>query len=153
MKNAPALFYSRQQCKQTDILEHFSHCDPLFVANIANRISLSNYTDKIVRTSVTFEAWENQKLIGLIAAYINDPELITGYITNVSVVTSYNRQGVASRLLENCIIFAQNQGFKELVLEVAENNKPAINFYIKHGFEVKFNKNNYVVMKHYLVKK
>ncbi len=146
MKDSTVLSYQRQNCKRLDIEDHFSCCDSLFVKSISSRISIADYTTKIVERAITFEAWEKGKLIGLIAAYMNNPKSATVYITNVSVITSHSRKGIASKLLEDCISFAVSQEFKEIALEVAVENEKAILFYIKHGFEVKIRGEVYLSM-------
>lgn len=56
-----------------------------------------------------------------------------GYIDNIAVKAKYRRLGVAGELLGAFLRFGQaNLAF--LTLEVRPSNKPAIAFYLKHGF-------------------
>ena len=56
-----------------------------------------------------------------------------GYIDNIAVKAKYRRMGVAGELLGAFLRFGQaNLAF--LTLEVRPSNKPAIAFYLKHGF-------------------
>ena len=58
-----------------------------------------------------------------------------GYINNVAVREAYRRQGIADRLLDVFLRFAQAQGLAFLTLEVRESNQAAIRLYLKNGFE------------------
>lgn len=65
-----------------------------------------------------------------------------GYVNNVAVKGQYRRQGVADRLLEAFIRFAQaNLAF--LTLEVRPSNEKAIALYLKHGFAQVGRRKNY----------
>lgn len=84
------------------------------------KVGLPGNPEKIRKNATTFEAWDNE-LIGLLAVYE------TGYITNLSVLSKYRNQGIATKLLK----MAYSQ-FKHFELET---NIP--DFYFKHGFKVK----------------
>ncbi len=116
------------------LLEHLRECDTAFIPHLSTRVDLEAYSQKLNAQSVTFEAWQEKELIGLIAAYFNDPETKTGYITSVSVTSQWLGKGIAARLLERCIAYAKEKGFAAINLEVATSNRPAIGLYAKYGF-------------------
>lgn len=101
---------------------------------------------KIAQNSVTFEAWLNEELVGLIAAYINDEKKQTAFITNVSLIKEFGGRGIASQLLTNCIIFTKAQNFKEIVLEVNGKNLQALKLYEKFHFSEKATKGDLKIM-------
>ncbi len=56
------------------------------------------------------------------------------YITNIAVLPSYRRNGIASAILENMIAHCKGNNASFLTLEVRESNLAAINLYEKFGF-------------------
>src|SRR5205085_11059018 len=73
-------------------------------------------------------------LLGLVAAYWNDREKRVAYITNVSVLKGWMGKQIAARLLLDCVEYAKASGIRQLGLEVAVGNTPAIKLYEKSGF-------------------
>ena len=66
-----------------------------------------------------------------------------GYITNVAVFPEYRRQGVAAKILEIYLNFAQANQLAFLTLEVRPSNEAAIALYQRHGFEEVGRRKNY----------
>jgi len=84
--------------------------------------------------AVTFEAWEDDTLAGLIAAYLDDRESGKGFITNVSVLKEQMGKGIAETLMNNCIAYAKQQGIRSIDLEVSKGSEPAIALYENSAF-------------------
>ncbi|EKI0254267.1 GNAT family N-acetyltransferase [Enterobacter asburiae] len=116
-----------------EIVVHFNRCDPLFIASITGVIALHDYAQKIVDRAWRHEAWHNNTLTGLVAAYYT-AERQQGFITNVSVLPDAQQCGLGSQLLIQCIEHLQRLGVAEINLEVDENNASAQRLYLKHGF-------------------
>ena len=116
-----------------DILKHLEICDKTFVPPLSERVNLRAYCVKLHELSVTFEAWREHELIGLVAVYWQQNDNAV-FISNVSVDTSYARQGVGSVLLSNMIANAKRLGKTVITLEVGEANAAAISFYKRQGF-------------------
>ena len=121
-------------------------CDKGFSPPLSTRVNLEEYSHKLFEKSITFEAWSNKTLIGMIAAYFNDFKNSNGFITNVCVVESFKGMHIASKLMKLCIDFANEHRFKRIYLEVNENNISAINLYTKFSFKPLDKKDNYVEM-------
>jgi ribosomal protein S18 acetylase RimI-like enzyme len=98
-------------------------------------VKIEEYAEKIFKLAVTFEAWVKGRLVGLIAAYFNNPESKSGFITNVSVIKSYTGRGIAAKLLMMTVDYANQNHFSEIKLEVDRNNSKAIGLYTKFGFQ------------------
>jgi len=96
--------------------------------------SIEKYVEKLKNNAIIFEAWDNDELIGLIAAYFKNYETKIGFITSVIVSKKYQKQGVAKILLEKTIDFAKEKGFEKIHLEVHRENKNAIGLYKTFGF-------------------
>ena len=70
--------------------------------------------------------------------------ILTGYRENhrkkiaydggTGVIKDFRRKGIAEQLLKHLIDFLKEKKIDVFVLEVLENNKPAINLYEKYGF-------------------
>lgn len=126
-----------------DIYAHFRKCDKLFVDKIEDRIDLKEYSTKLFNKAINIEAWGNDNLVGLISIYKNN---YSGYITNVSIIESYIKKGIASMLVQRLINYSYDNGLSNLTLEVYYNNIAAIELYKKFGFEVISEKQDYFIM-------
>jgi ribosomal protein S18 acetylase RimI-like enzyme len=116
------------------IESHLRQCDERFNPRLSKRVDLGNYAKKLALFSDRFEAWQESRLVGLIAAYLNNPINCQGFISSVSVCSDFERKGLASELMRNCIKLARDKGRNMLELEVNEIDKGKQAFYIKHGF-------------------
>lgn len=66
-----------------------------------------------------------------------------GYIANIAVRPECRRQGIAGKLLQVFLDFAQANGLAFLTLEVRESNQPAIVLYGSRGFRSVGRRKNY----------
>ncbi len=82
-----------------------------------------------------FEAWDGT-LVGLVAAYCNDPESGAAFITNVSVRREWRGKGIATHLIELLVAHAGRAGFRCVRLEVDLANERAVDRYEKSGFAI-----------------
>ena len=139
--------YKTKTATEADIYCHLKACNDNFCPRLDKRINIKEYSKKLYDNSVTFEAWANSILIGLAAAYFNDMENYTGYITNVSITKEYMESGIATELMNMCIRYAKQYKVKEIKLEVNKYNSPAIQLYNKFGFIDYKNKDNFMLMK------
>lgn len=73
---------------------------------------------------------EDEIINGLLIAYKN---LDYWELEVIVVDPNYRRQGIANRLLSE-LIKKYSQG-KDILLEVADNNEPAIELYLKNNFQ------------------
>lgn len=130
-----ALSFRKNHADMEVLVIHLNRCDKLFVPQLSERVNIEAYAKKILANAMRFEAWHEQVLIGLVAAYCNDPEKQSAYITSVSLLPEWQGQGVATRLLDDCVRHFRVTGFDELELEVDQGNLAAIALYQKFGFE------------------
>lgn len=122
-------------------------CSNDFIPPLDEKVNLEEYSKKLFEKAITFEAWEARHLVGLVAAYFNDPEKNSGYITSVSTNNKYSGEGVAKLLLKRCIDYAGEKNFKEIKLEVSGKNDKAIQLYKKFDFAVIETRNDSLIMK------
>lgn len=128
--------FSLNRATVTEIAEHLSRCDGDFVPPLSARIEMGSYAHRIGHQAMRFEAWAGGTLVGLVAAYCNDTERRTAFITSVSVEHRYQRTGLASTLMARCIAHVTQHGFERIELEVDKENAAAIDLYAKSGFAV-----------------
>ncbi len=138
--------YKIKQALEKNIFFHLEECKNDFIPPLEQKINIKEYAKKIFDKAVTFEAWHNKKLSGLVAAYFNQKTSIA-FITNVSVIKSMMGKGVASVLLKNCIEAAMQKKIKEIQLEVDKNNFAAVSFYKKFNFTNAGFNNDSIIMK------
>ena len=135
MSISNAIFRTNTASKE-EIFLHLEECKNNFIPPLDQTVDLSEYAKKIADRSITFEAWINNTLAGLVAAYFNDAENHSGYITNVSVLGNCKGKGIGYELMRRCIEFAIQNCFNQIKLEVAENNDNAIQLYKKLNFVI-----------------
>lgn len=109
-------------------------CDARFNPPLGARVDIPEYAQKIASAATCFEAWSDGMLIGLVAVYCNDLQTRTAHITSVSVLQEWTGQGIAARLMDQCVVHAKSAGLQQMGLEVAADNRSAIALYEKFGF-------------------
>lgn len=130
------LEYKVKTATKEEISSHLYCCDDNFKQALIQRVSIEEYSGKIFEKAITFEAWDDNVLVGLIAVYCNHPNgTSSGYITNVSIDKDFTGRGIATTLMNNCLEYAQKAGIKNIALEVLSSNDSAIRLYEKFGFE------------------
>lgn len=128
------IIYTQDNSTTYDIYIHLMSCESQFVPRLSTKVELKQYSKKIYDKATRFEGWDKKSLIGLVAAYCNRQDGCL-YITNVSVENLYQGHGIAKQLLRISIIFAKENNFNFIELEVNKKNKNAINLYKKLNFE------------------
>lgn len=118
---------------EQEICLHLKECNDNFFPPLVERVIIEEYAKKIESMSITFEAWSENILVGLIAAYM-DATKHSAFITNVSVLKTFMGKSLAAELTKRCIEYAKQNNLKELKLEVHKNNASAKSLYKKNNF-------------------
>lgn len=126
--------YCLNKASEEQITDHLLRCDVDFVPPLSDRVELTDYAQKIASKATRFEAWLGGTLVGLVVAYCNEQETRIAYITNVSVTREWTGKGIAACLMKQCIEHVEAMGMRQITLEVAGDNMPAIKLYEKNGF-------------------
>lgn len=126
--------YTVNTASSQQIANHLWVCSPNFTPALSEKVNIEGYAQKLAQHATNFEAWDGEVLIGLVDAYLNDLTNRTGFITNVSTVSGYSGQGIASKLLQQCIDRSIEQGFWSIGLEVNKQSLGAVRLYQKFGF-------------------
>jgi len=78
----------------------------------------------------------NERLVGfIISGFRKTAGKNICYNGGTGVVKEFRRQGIGEQLLEKLIVMLKEMQINQFVLEVLENNQPAINLYEKYGFK------------------
>lgn len=133
--DTPPITYQTKTAAEKNIFLHLTDCNNNFTPPLSERTDLSSYAKKLFEKAVTFEAWSDDQLIGLVAAYYGADEKKSMFITNISVKEEFMGKGIASLLLKKCIAHSVKNNYVEINLEVNKYNSPAISFYEKHQFK------------------
>lgn len=144
--------YTIKTADSNNVFTHLVKCDEDFMPKLSEKVDILAYAKKIVENSITFEAWINDELVGLIAAYFNDSKTHCGFITSVSTLKKYAGKGIASQLMSQCISYALQHQFVEIALEVFHKNNSAVQLYKKYGFSKTGINNDFISMKIDLLK-
>ena len=131
---AAAISYAVNQAGIAEIAAHLARCDAHFIPPLSGRVDIDAYAAKIASHAERFEAWTGRALVGMVAAYCNDPSRRAGFITSVSVAPERSGEGIATRLLEDCIRHSRRAGFTLIRLSVDRGNAAAIRLYERCGF-------------------
>ena len=139
----PDLIYKQDTADHSDVAAHLESCDTQFLQELFARVDPDSYIAKILTNATRHEAWSEGKLVGLLAVYKNDQYY---FITNVSVSRDFVKQGIATKLIHECI---RDRGNNEIRLEVSKENHAAANLYKKFGFvqSKQDNKSHYLILR------
>ncbi len=139
--------YKTGVASKNEIYIHLLDCDGHFIPKLSDRVKISEYSEKISNKAINFEAWDINKLIGLVSMYVNEENISFGYITNVSILNEYKNRGIASNLLKKCIEYSNEINLNWISLEINANNASAINLYNKFNFIEEKHKNSSIFLK------
>lgn len=120
---------------EQDIYCHLMKCNNDFIIHLQDKINIREYSKKLSEKAITFEAWSEDTLVGLVAVYFNDSHGQTGYISNVSTIDTYTGKGIASALIDLSIDYARRHEFKTISLEVEKANVLALRLYKRFQFK------------------
>ena len=142
-----SLRYTQGTASVQELRTHLLECNPHFVPPLQDKVDLRDYAQKIFEHAVTFEAWSDDVLVGMVAAYFNDLDERAGFITNVSTLKRYMGQGIASKLIHSAIEHARQHDFVAILLEVEKANEHAIELYEKIRFHRVEDRDSAILMK------
>ena len=144
---AESLDFKVDACTEKDIRSHLSGCDRRFSPPLSDRVDIGEYSRKLRLNAITFEAWNGESLVGMVAAYLDVGER-SCFITNTSVLAEFSGRGVAARLLAACLERARAEQVETVSLEVSKDSHPAIRLYTKFGFRIVGNREGLLKMQY-----
>lgn len=127
--------YTVNRSSAAEITAHLLGGDAFFEPVLSSRVGIQEYAEKLHDRAVRFEAWLGEELVGLVASYCNQPDGGKAFVTSVSVWPECQGQGIAGRLMRQCIEYVRGLGFGLMELEVDQRSLPAVALYQKLGFD------------------
>ena len=135
------IIYTINRSSYPEILKHLNECSSSFIPELSSYVDIEEYSRKILEKSTRIEAYSGDELIAFIAIYLNP---LDSFITNFSVIPTFQGKGISEKILGECIKYIVSLGNKSLFLEVKDRNNRAISFYKKNKFKIiKNNKDIY----------
>lgn len=128
----------------SDIETHLMEVADSFVPNLSSYVDIKQYAVKLFEKAQRLEAWENNRLVGLLAYYQNFNDM-SAFITNVSIEKGFMGGGLATEMI-NKMVDAVRGTLGVIRLEVNKGNERALHFYLKNGFVEKGTKDNHTVI-------
>jgi ribosomal-protein-alanine N-acetyltransferase len=87
-----------------------------------------------------YVVWDDQGVIGYLGLWVVDTTI---QITTLGVDPSHQREGIAKRLLQYMVEYAQSNGISLITLEVRPSNQAAKALYSSFGFKTVALRKNY----------
>ncbi len=128
--------YSVNLSGASEITAHLFRVEASFDPTLSSRVDIRAYAQKLHDRAVRFEAWMGEELVGLVASYCNQPDESKAFVTSVSVWPEFQGQGIAGRLMRQCIEHMRGLEVGRIELEVNKLSLLAIALYQKLGFNV-----------------
>jgi ribosomal protein S18 acetylase RimI-like enzyme len=136
LSSEPGLRLGVNDSHADEIAEHLRSCDEAFVPALGTRVDVDAYARKLAERAERFEAWRDERLVGLVAVYFDTGAGKSAFVTNVSVVPDLRRFGIAERLLHAALDAARRSGLLHVALEVDARNEAAVKLYERAQFTI-----------------
>jgi ribosomal protein S18 acetylase RimI-like enzyme len=124
--------FSINKASLRSISKHLNKVNDLFVPVLSSYVNIDIYSKKIFEKADRIEFWKNEELVGLLAFYINPPNV---FITNLSLDKAMHGLGYGVKMLDRLFEITKDKNIKKVSLEVNSMNQKAVNFYKSIGFE------------------
>ena len=146
------LEYTIDKATTEELLEFFKLTDEFFDPPLHSFVDLEAYAVKIRTYARTSEVWDNGRLIGYSAAYVNDVNKKDAYALNLALLPEYRKKYNIFQTLRDIGIEAiRKEGFERIIFDVQKKAPALINYYLENGYEILGDKNeDYVTMGIYL---
>lgn len=106
-----------------------------FYPRLSERVNIENYSEKLHSKAVLTIAEDNGSIAGLAAFYANNHSEKKGYLSLISVDKNHRGKGIGRKLMEIMHGYLHKIGFRQILLEVYNQNHTAIQLYKKYGYK------------------
>lgn len=126
--------YSVDYSGVAEIASHLKHVDVTFSPALSSRVDIHVYAQKLYDRARRFEAWKGGDLVGLVATYCGQVGESAAFVSSVSVWPELRGQGIAKKLMQQCLDYVRIRGLERIDLKVDGRAGPAYALYKKLGF-------------------
>lgn len=116
------------------VKRHLQACDDAYLPRLSERVDLDRYASKLHQFATRYEAWQDDTLIGLLAAYFGATGEREVFVSNVSVAPAMTGRGIGTTLLTSLVTDARARNCGSIRLESDPRNHAAQKLYSKLGF-------------------
>lgn len=138
------LQYRQASATAAEVASHLKALDDSFAPSLSSRVVIADYAAKLASKALLCEAWADEGLVGLVAGYISTDK---AFISSVSVLKNWARQGIAETLVGQFVEKARLTGARVVTLEVTRGHIAAIRLYEKAGFVSEISDEQKITMK------
>ncbi len=110
------------------------HIDKTFPIPLSVKTNLDELAQKFLEKGYVYLALDEDCPIGMVGFYANDKKTNTAYISVVGVLQTYQRKGIARKLISKSLVLCKENGMKSCVLYTHKTNAGAISMYEKLCF-------------------
>lgn len=128
------------------VIRPMEAADVPFVAKLEQECFSKPWSEKSFMDAVDsplyqfFVGYENGEHVATVGLILSEPE---AEISNVAVKETYRKGGRAGKLLKEAFRYGRNRGITRFLLEVREQNVPAIRLYESLDFKVDGRRKSY----------
>lgn len=117
--------------KVESILEEYNG---ILIPPLTSFVNLAEYAKKVAEYATLVCVYEAGILVGYCAVYVNNKEY--AYITSIAVQEEKQGNGIGATIWKNVIAEVRKKELTKIMLQVARENKRAIDFYLKQKCEI-----------------
>ncbi len=110
------------------------HIDKTFPIPLSVKTDLGELARKFLENGYVYLALDEDNPIGMVGFYANDAQTNSAYISVVGVTQTYQRKGIAWKLINKSLVLCKENGMTSCVLYTHKTNAGAIAMYEKLGF-------------------
>jgi ribosomal protein S18 acetylase RimI-like enzyme len=103
---------------------------------LTKRVDFDKFLNKLKNHANIICARDRRRLAGASIVYLKEIENPAAFITYIAVIPAFWGKGLAKELLEHTKQLSNKYHKKQIKLEVDKENKRAISFYEKQGFQI-----------------
>ena len=145
---SPDLEFKIDKTTKEDLHEYFKIIDNTFNPPISSRIALDVYAERLANLSRRVELWEDDRLVGILAVYINADDKRSAFAAMYSILPEFRGDDdiqVGFRFWMEKL--ARQADFDQILCEVYKENIGLINYYESGGFKkIKDKDENFIYM-------
>lgn len=116
------------------VLNFLKEVDTEFPVSLSSKVDIRELARKYCEQATLCVRCEGDRIIAMVAGYIENTPNQIGYISIVATTSDARRQGYSSALLRQFLELARNKGLKAVHVYTHETNMRAVGMYRKVGF-------------------